>query len=95
VTDAAARAKSRADSTLDRMPRQGGVISRKQILLLPAPAPLRIVSLPSLTATVAVPSIQRVDVDGVPLTTRTPSAATRKTLGKARLARRVGLTRVE
>ena len=57
-----------------------GVISRKQILLLLAPAPLRIVSRPSLTATVDVPSIQRVDVVGVPLTIRTPSTVVRNTL---------------
>ena len=54
----------------------------KQILLFCAPAPFVTVSLPSVTVTVLVPSIQRVLVVGVPLTVRTPSAATRNTPSK-------------
>ena len=51
---------------------QGTVISTKQILLLLAPAALRIVSRPSVTATVELPSIHRVDDEGVPLAVSTP-----------------------
>ena len=56
--------------------------STKHILLLLAPAPLRIVSRPSVTVTVAVPSIHRVPVVGVPVTTSTPSAVVLNTLSK-------------
>ena len=63
--------------------RYGCVISTKQILLLLAPAPLRIVRRPSVTVTVDVPSIQRVVVVGVPVTVRTPSTVIRNTLSKA------------
>jgi len=54
-----------------------GVISTKHSLLLLAPEALVSVRRPSVTVTVVVPSIQRVAEDGVPLTVRTPSAATR------------------
>ena len=40
------------------------------------------VSRPSVTTTVDVPSSHRVDVVGVPLTTSTPSAVVRNTLSK-------------
>src|SRR5262245_51703905 len=43
-----------------------GVITTKQILLLLDPAALLIVSRPSVTVTVDVPSIQRVALVGVP-----------------------------
>jgi hypothetical protein len=52
----------------------------KLTLLLLAPLPLLIVRRPSVTVTVAVPSIQRVAEVGVPLTTGTPSTLTRNTL---------------
>jgi hypothetical protein len=55
-------------------------MSTKQILLLLAPLPLRIVSLPSVTVTVDVPSIHRVVVVGVPFTVSTPSTVIRNTL---------------
>ena len=52
-----------------------GVISMNAILLLTAPVPLVTVSRPSLTVTLAVPSMNRLPLVGVPLTTLVPSAS--------------------
>ena len=49
------------------------MISTKQILFAVAPAPLLIVSRPSVTVTVDVPSTQRDALFDVPLTVSTPS----------------------
>ena len=54
----------------------------KQILLLEAPAALLTVSLPSETVTVAVLSIQRFALVGVPLSASTASTLILKTLSK-------------
>src|SRR5436189_156129 len=53
-----------------------GVISTKSSLLLVAPVALVIVSLPSATVTVLVPSKKRCPLVGVPLTVCTPSTFT-------------------
>src|SRR5689334_18994700 len=55
-------------------------MSTKQILLLLAPVALLIVSFPSETVTVLVPSTQCVVLDGLPLTVSTPSTLSLKML---------------
>ena len=52
-------------------------MSMKSMLLDLAPVALVIVSLPSVTLTVAVPVTQRLAEVGLPLTTSVPSAAMR------------------
>src|SRR5437870_5016055 len=60
-----------------RMPLSStGLISMKSSLLLTAPAALVMVSRPSLTITVLVPSKKRLPLVGLPLTTSTPSTLT-------------------
>src|SRR6185503_12481378 len=55
-----------------------GVMSMKQILLLLAPVPSLRVNRPSLTVMVLLPEIHRVELLGVPETTRSPSMFMRK-----------------
>ncbi len=57
-------------------------MSTKQSLLLDEPVAFVIVNRPSVTVTVAVPSIQRVAEVGVPLTVSTPSTFVLKTPSK-------------
>src|SRR5438477_12345422 len=57
-----------------------GLISMNEILLLLEPVALEMVSRPSATVTVLVPSTQRLEVVGVPSTVRTPSTLILKML---------------
>ena len=66
-------------------PRRGAPMDLDEADLVVAGArAVRIVSRPSVTVTVEVPSIQRVEVVGVPLTVSTPSTFSRNTLSKCR-----------